>query len=75
MESKQHWKQELRGVSVVIAIVIALMGFSAALATKEQPAAAPAEAPAAAAAYQDPSLVGLSITGGAEPDGNVPMYE
>lgn len=70
MEPKQQWKQELRGASLVVAVVIALMGFSAALATKGKPApdAKPAEAPYAASGYQDPSLAGLRVGEDAEVD-------
>lgn len=68
MEPKQQWKQELRGASVVVAVVVALMGFSAALATREQPEAAPAAAPSTASTYQDPSLAGLRVAEDAEVD-------
>lgn len=71
MEPKQLWKQELRGASLVIAMVVVLMGVSAALATKEQPAAAPAEEPSAASAYQDPSLTGLRVPDDAQIDTTV----
>lgn len=72
MESNQGRIWELRIASLLIAVVIALMGFSGALATKEQ-AAAPAAEPAAYT-YHDPSLVGLSVTADAEADGNVQIY-
>jgi hypothetical protein len=70
MEPKQQWKRELRGASIVVAVVIALMGFSAALATKGKPAAdvQPTEAPYAASGYQDPSLAGLRVADDAEVD-------
>jgi hypothetical protein len=74
MEPRQQWKQELRGASFVIAVVIALMGFSAALATREQPKAAPADAPSAASAYQDPSLSGLRVAEDAEVDTTVELH-
>jgi hypothetical protein len=75
MESNQQWKQELRGASVVVAAVIALMGLSVALATKEQPKAGPAEAPSAAPAYQDPSLAGLRVAEDAEVDSTVELQD
>jgi hypothetical protein len=70
MEPKQQWKRELRGASLVVAVVIALMGFSAALATRGKPQAEaqPAEAPYAASAYEDPSLAGLRVGEDAEVD-------
>jgi hypothetical protein len=74
MEPRQQWKQELRGVSFVIAVVIALMGVSAALATREV-ASVPPAAEHQAPDYWDPSLAGLSVADDAEPDGTVPMYE
>lgn len=73
MESNQGRIWELRIASLLIAVVIALMGFSGALATKEQAAAAPAAEPATYT-YHDPSLVGLSVTADAEADGNVQIY-
>jgi hypothetical protein len=60
-QSKQERTLEMRGVVTVVAVVLVLMGFSAALATKEEPAAAPVEAPSAAPAHQDPSLAGLRV--------------
>jgi hypothetical protein len=74
MEPKQQWKQELRGASVVIAVVVALMGFSAALATKETSEPTPAGAPSAASAYQDPSLAGLRVAEDAEADRTVEFH-
>jgi hypothetical protein len=73
METKQERIRELRGISVLIAVVLALMGFSAALATKPQSEAAATETPAAPA-YQDPSLSGLSVGDDAEADGTVQMF-
>jgi hypothetical protein len=74
MESKEERKLELRGVSIVVAVVIALMGFSVALGTKPAPEALAAEAPAAQAEHRDPSLAGLSVGADAEPGGDVQMY-
>ena len=74
MDPKQQWKQELRLASAVIAIVVALMGFSAALATKESAEAAPAGVPSAASAYQDPSLTGLRVAEDAEVDRTVEFH-
>ena len=74
MEPKQERKLELRAVSFFIAVVVALMAFSAALATKEVTSVPPA-AEHQAPDYWDPSLAGLSVADDAEPDGNVPMYE
>lgn len=74
MEPKQQWKQELRLASAVIAVVVALMGFSAALATKAPSEAAPAGAPSAASAYQDPSLAGLRVAEDAEIDRTVEFH-
>jgi len=74
METKKERKLELRGVSFVIAVIVTLMGFSAALATKEVASVAPT-AEHQAPDYWDPSLAGLSVADDAEPDGNVPMYE
>ena len=53
METKRERNLELRGISVLIAVVVALMGFSAALATKPQAEAAAATETSAASAYQD----------------------
>jgi hypothetical protein len=75
MESQQQWKQELRGAATVLAVVVALMGFSAALATKEkQPDAAGAAAPSAASQHQDPSRAGLRIAEDAEVDTTVEFH-
>jgi len=74
MEANKARKLELRGVSFVIAVIVALMGFSAALATKEVASVAPT-AEHQVPDYWDPSLAGLSVADDAEPDGNVPMYE
>jgi hypothetical protein len=75
MEPKQQWKQELRGASIVVAVVIALMGFSAALATKGQPQPGSATPPPSAAAdYQDPSLAGLRVAEDAEIDNTVEFH-
>jgi hypothetical protein len=74
METKEERKLELRGVSIVAAVVIALMGFSAALGTRPAPEAAATEAPAAQADHRDPSLAGLSVAADAEPGGDVEMY-
>lgn len=68
MEPKEQRKQEMRGVVAVVAVVLALMGFSAALATKKPSDAAPAGVPSAAPAYQDPSLAGLRVAEDAEVD-------
>jgi hypothetical protein len=74
MESNQQWKQELRGASVVLAVVVALMGFSAALATKpKSEGSAPTET-SAASAYQDPSLAGLRVAEDAEVDNTVELH-
>jgi hypothetical protein len=74
MEPKQQWKQELRGASIVVAVVIALMGFSAALATRGKPAPESVEAPSVAAAYEDPSLAGLRVADDAEVDTTVELF-
>ena len=74
METKRERNLELRGISVLIAVVVALMGFSAALATKPQAEAAAATESSAASAYQDPSLSGLSVGDDAEADGTVEMF-
>jgi len=69
MEPKQQWTQELRGASIVVAVVIALMGFSAALATRDKPAPESAQPPQSTASeYQDPSLAGLRVAEDAEVD-------
>jgi len=73
METKKERKLELRGVSFVIAVIVTLMGFSAALATKEDTSATPAtehEVPA----YRDPSLADLSVADDAEADGTFEFY-
>lgn len=73
METKQERNWELRGVSLFIALIVALMGFSAALATREEAGVTPAaehEVPA----YRDPSLSGLSVADDAEADGTVEMF-
>ena len=67
MDQQQEWKRDLRGVSALVAVIIALMGFSAAVATREQPQAEPV-AQEAAPATQDPSLAGLSVGSHAEAD-------
>jgi hypothetical protein len=72
MDQQREWKRDLRGVSVLVAVVIALMGFSAALATREEAGATPAAEPELAA-YRDPSLAGLSVADDAEADGTVDM--
>jgi hypothetical protein len=77
MESKLNRNWELRAVSVFLAVIIALMGFSAALATKPQPEGAPATETSVTSAYQDPSLAGLVVAPGdadAPADGNVQIY-
>jgi hypothetical protein len=73
MQPKQERDWELRAVSFFIIVLVALMGFSAALATREEPAAAP-EPQQSGSAYQDPSLAGLSVGDDAEPDGTVEMF-
>ena len=68
MEAKQERKWELRSVSFFIAVIVALMGFSAALATKEaaeEHGATPAAEPELSA-HRDPSLAGLSVSADAE---------
>ena len=74
MEPKQERKWELRAVSVVLAVIIALMGFSAALATKPQSDAPAATETSAASTYQDPSLSGLGVADDAEADGTVLIF-
>ena len=74
MEPKQQRSLEMRGVVTVIAVVLALMGISASLATKERPEAAPAEPAPAASTYQDPSLAGLRVAEDAEVDTTVELY-
>jgi hypothetical protein len=73
MEPKQQRSLELRTVSLLAAVIVVLMGFSAALATKDEAAAAPLPQQAAPA-YQDPSLAGLSVADDAEPDGTVELF-
>lgn len=73
METKQERKWELRGVSLFIALIVALMGFSAALATREEAGVTPA-AEHEASAYRDPSLSGLSVADDAEADGTVEIF-
>jgi hypothetical protein len=73
MEPKQERKLELRSMSFFIAVVVALMGFSAALATKEQATVTPA-AERSTPAYQDPSLAGLSVADDAEADDTVEFF-
>jgi hypothetical protein len=68
MESKQERSRDMRGVVAVVAVILALMGISASLATKEEPAALPAEAAHAEPAYVDPSLAGLRVAEDAEVD-------
>jgi len=67
MEPNLQRKLELRAVSLFIAVIVALMGFSAALPSKPQ-RQAEAAAESAAPAYQDPSLAGLSVAEDAQPD-------
>ena len=74
MEPKQIWKQELRGASIVVAVVVALMGFSAALATKGQPQSDSTQAPSAASSTEDPSLAGLRVAEDAEVDTTVEFH-
>jgi hypothetical protein len=74
METKQERKVELRGISVLIAVVVALMGFSAALATKPQSDDGAATGTSVTSDYQDPSLFGLSVPDDAEADGTVEMF-
>ena len=74
MEPKQQWKRELRGASIVVAVVIALMGFSAALATKGQPQSGPEAPQSVAAPYEDPSLAGLRVADDAVADTTVELY-
>ena len=73
METKQQRKQEMRGVVAVVAVVLALMGFSAALATKSQPQSGAADTPSAASSYEDPSLAGLRVADDAEVDTTVEL--
>jgi hypothetical protein len=74
MEPKEQRNQEMRGVIALVAVVLALMGFSAALATKGQPQSDPARAPSAASSYQDPSLAGLRVADDAEADTTVEFH-
>ena len=74
MEPKQIWKQELRGASIVVAVVVALMGFSAALTTKGQPQPDSTQAPSAASSTEDPSLAGLRVAEDAEVDTTVEFH-
>ena len=69
MEPKEQRNLEMRGVIAVVAIVLALMGFSAALATKGKPEAGTAtQAPSVASTQVDPSLPGLRVADDAEVD-------
>jgi hypothetical protein len=77
MEPNQNRSWELRAVSVFLAVIIALMGFSAALATKPQAEGTPATEMPDTSAYQDASLAGLAVVpsdGDAPADGNVQIY-
>jgi hypothetical protein len=75
MEPKEQRSQEMRGVIAVVAIVLALMGFSAALATKGKPEAGTAtQAPSVASTYVDPSLAGLHVADDAEVDTTVEFH-
>lgn len=74
MEAKEQRKQEMRGVVAVVAVVLALMGFSAALATKGQPQSDSTRAPSAASSYEDPSLAGLRVADDAEVDTTVEFH-
>lgn len=73
MEPKEQRKQEMRGVVAVIAVVLALMGFSAALATKGQSAPESDQAPSPASTYVDPSLAGIHVADDAEVDTTVEL--
>ena len=76
MDQQQEWKRDLRGVSLLVAVIIALMGFSAALATretKEEASVTPA-AEHEVSSYRDPSLSGLSVADDAEADGTVELF-
>jgi hypothetical protein len=74
MEPKEKRNREMRGVIAVVAIVLTLMGFSAALATRNQPPSEPAATPFAASAYEDPSLAGLRVADDAEVDTTVEFH-
>jgi hypothetical protein len=74
MEPKEQRKLEMRGVVAVVAIVLALMGFSAALATRSPTQSEPVAAPSAASAYADPSLAGLRVAEDAEVDRTVEFH-
>lgn len=73
MKPNRDISRELRNVSLFIAVIAVLSGFSAVLATKEEPAVTPA-AEHATAVHQDPSLAGLSVADDAEADGTVELY-
>jgi len=73
MEPKPERSLELRTVSLFIALIAVLMGFSAALAIKQEPAVPPPVADSAPT-HQDPSLSGLSVADDAEADGTVEMF-
>jgi hypothetical protein len=74
MEPKEQRNLEMRGVIAVVAVVLALMGFSAALATKGQPQSDSAQVPSAASSYEDPSLAGLRVAEDAEVDTTVEFH-
>ena len=74
MEAKEQRSQEMRGVIAVVAVVLALMGFSAALATKGQPQSDSTQAPSAASSHVDPSLAGLRVADDAEVDTTVEFH-
>ena len=74
METKQERSLEMRGVVAVVAVILVLMGVSASLATKDEPAAVSTEPPSAESNYQDPSPARLSVAADAEPGGDVEMY-
>ena len=74
MEAKEQRNLEMRGVIAVVAVVLALMGFSAALATKGQPQSGSTQAPSAASSTVDPSLAGLRVADDAEVDTTVEFH-
>lgn len=76
MDQKQERNRDLRGVSLLLAVIVALMSFSAALATKVrlEPSELADTAPQVASPYEDPSLAGLRVGPDAQANGDVHIY-
>jgi hypothetical protein len=74
METKEQRSLEMRGVVAIVAVILVLMGVSASLATKDEPATVSTEPPYAESTYQDPSLAGLRVAEDAEVDTTVELF-